>query len=114
MASYNPVYSQPFIEWTDSTPNLLYEVPAGFTAIVADVEFWDEVGAAAMSMTSVPPGADQGIVFAYLEAAGLLGSKLWQGRVVLLEGYTLQLNTDAFGVATTVYAGGYLLRNTLT
>lgn len=114
MPSYSPVFSQPFIEYTSETPNREFLVPAGFTAVVRDVEYFTEIGDTLAWMISGAEGAGFGTIFAAFNTLAIFASNHWEGRVVAPEGYLLTMTAEGIDDTFTGYCGGYLLRNTLT
>lgn len=112
--SYSPVYSQPFILYTDATPNTEFLVPAGFTAVLRDVVMFCTLGGAAGNVQIFSPGSGEGIVIAALNFGGVNVTAEWHGRAVALENSTIALAFTGVDTSFTCYAGGYLLRNTLT
>lgn len=111
MASYSPVFSAAFVIYTDGAPNTQFDVPAGFTAVVRDVEATTELGASAFSAYFGDSLIAPGVVFAYLTTEGALQSVHWEGRVVVPGGGFIGLGQYTLGVGATAYIGGYLLRN---
>lgn len=114
MPSYSPVFSQDFINYNESDGDMAFEVPAGFTAVVRHADFSVEAGGSVFSLTKQNSGAAPTVQFFVATLVGLLEHQQWDGRVVIPEGGILTLYQATLGVAAQVYAGGYLLRNTLT
>jgi hypothetical protein len=112
--SYNPVYSAPLILYTDDTPNTSFLVPAGFTAIIRQVVFWNQVADNYFICFLFGAGASEGVVFAAFTGISLNSAQQWEGRVVAPEGYTIECESGGLATGTTIYVGGYLLRNTLS
>jgi len=113
MASYSPIFSAQFIVYTDSTPNVSYEVPAGFTAVLRDfTAAWTIAGTFFQVGIQNDEEAPECIV-AQIEAVGAVGYEQWTGRVVVPSGgfITIEIGEAASGLS--FYVGGYLLRNTL-
>lgn len=114
MPSYSPVFSSQLLLWTSSTPNLSFEVPAGFTAVVRDVQAYSLAGGTGLRVFLQSGGVGPPVYVASLQAIGENVSAQWQGRVVAYAGDTINLDVAELGADDTVYVGGYLLRNTLT
>lgn len=114
MPSYSPVFSAPFILYTDGTPNNSFLVPEGFTAVVREVDVTTELGASAFVVYTADSEEAPGVAFVYLTTEGALQSQHWEGRVVVPGEGFIGLGQYTLGVGATAYVGGYLLRNTLT
>lgn len=114
MPSYSPVFSTQLILYTDAAPNLSFLVPDGFTAVVRDFSAQTNLGGV-IAQLFVQNDVDAPLVcVAQAETAGVAGYDQWQGRVVAPAGATLSLELSTADSGTSVYVGGYLLRNTLT
>jgi hypothetical protein len=111
---YSPVYSAPFIQYTSSTPNLSFEVPAGFTAIVRQISVYQDVGSFVASLAFQDSEAAPNIFVWTGEQSGLVNYIATEGRWVLGEGGIMTMYLSSVLDSLTVYVGGYLLRNTLT
>lgn len=114
MPSYSPVFSAAFIQYTPSTPNNEFLVPAGFTAVVRQVSAAQNIGGwvfevSIQDATSAPP-----LVIVELGQVGDFNYVAQEGRWVAPEGATIIANLSALGSAISLYVGGYLLRNNLT
>lgn len=110
---YSPVYSTAFVQYTDSAPNLTFDVPEGYTAIVREIDLYYEASfIAAAGYVADGPGAPLNL-FVYLEGEGVLGSKQWTGRVVAPGGGVIGITTSSEGYIVSAYVGGYLLKNTV-
>jgi hypothetical protein len=109
----SPVYSVPFIEWTNSTPNTEFLVPAGFTAILRDIIFFTAIGDELGSVGYQNAGADTDIRIAVFSAGGVNTTSEWHGRVVVNAGATILLLIGGLSTYSSVYVGGYLLTNDL-
>lgn len=113
MPSYSPVFSVQLILYAASTPNTSFEVPAGYTAVVRDIQAYSEAGGTGVRAFLQSGGDGPPIYFATLNAIGLNVSAQWQGRVVAQAGDLLEIDVAELGAEDTVYVGGYLLRNVL-
>lgn len=100
--------------YNSETPNSSFEVPAGFTAVVREIDLYAELGGEGMQAFLQGPGASIGIGFAALQALGANTSVHWEGRVVAPENYLIAFNIAGVGLYSSAYVGGYLLRNNLT
>lgn len=83
-----------------------YTVPAGFIAVVRDIDVTLSGDASALAQVALE---SPNLVFAYIPASGTASeSWQWQGRQVCNEGETLAavLSTDTFG---SIAVSGYLL-----
>lgn len=114
MPSYSPVFSTGFLFSTDDTPNQLFEIPTGFTAVVRDVTCTCLVGGVYMEAYVYAAGAPEGCIFTLCTLDGVASAFQWQGRVAIAAPGFIGFNQSAFDLGTSVYIGGYLLRNTLT
>lgn len=112
--SYSPVFSTQFIVYVDAAPNLSYEVPAGFTAVVRDVTFYATIAGTLCQVTIQDSGAAPVVTVVSEELAGLGAYEQWTGRVVVPEGGFIGLVLGSLAAGINAYVGGYLLRNTLT
>ena len=114
MASYSPVFSSQFIVFTDAAPNTEFAVPAGFTAVVRDLtcqtNFGGVIAQAALANDVDAPD----VVFAQVSTGGAPGYDQWTGRVVIPGGGFIRLFVSSVDSGTSIYVGGYLLRDTLT
>lgn len=113
MARYSPVFSAPFIYYTDSTPNTEFEVPAGFTAVVRQITAVCEAGGLALTASIQDAGVGPPIVFFAKSVFGVFEYVAQELRVVAPENSLIELSLSSEALATAVYVGGYLLQNTL-
>ena len=111
---FRPVYSAPFILYTDDTPNTEFEVPAGFTAIVREVIVYSQLGEDVVSIGFYQPGSEYRVVFYGSETYAVNTSNPWSGRVVIDEGGLIEMQITDVSTYSSVYVGGYLLTNTYT
>jgi len=112
--SYSPVFSQGFIYYTPDTPNIAFEVPEGFTAVLRDASYYDSVGAG-FAAINVQTAVDvPWVTVIALNVLGVNQCETWSGRVVIPGGGVINLYTGSLGSGPEVYVGGYLLRNSLT
>lgn len=114
MPSYSPVYSAPFINYTPSTPNNAFEVPTGFTAVVRQISVAQEIAISYAYLDFQDSGAAPSYTVWLGEPAGIPTYVAQEGRWVLNEGGIMTLSVVTLGTATSIYVGGYLLRNTLS
>lgn len=114
MPSYSPVYSAAFIQYTSETPNLTFEVPAGFTAVARYGTVLQDIGTYGSAFYLKDSEAAPALFFDYASDLGVLEIHDWSGRIVVPEGGILGALLTELGAAPNVYLGGYLLRNTLT
>lgn len=114
MPNYSPVYSTQFIVYTSSTPNTLYDVPEGFTAVIRDIDAYiqGEIADLLVAIANGPGAPYCGIW--YTTFLGIQGHDQWRGRVVVPGGGSIALDPFAEGLELSVYVGGYLLRNVAT
>jgi hypothetical protein len=108
---FSPVYSQPFIQYTTSTPNAQFEVPVGFTAIVRQITVIQNIGAYTATVYIQDSLAAPAITIA--QQAGIGVDTIWdqQGRWVCPGGGYITLGLSTVGGSTSAYVGGYLLQN---
>lgn len=114
MPSYPPVYSVPFVIYTPDTPNTSFAVPEGYTAIVRDMDVYQNVGDyiayLGLGLSEVAP-------IAYcvgVASSGFGNYAQWRGRIVVPGGGFVYFALSEIGSSVAGYVGGYLLRNTLT
>jgi hypothetical protein len=105
------VYSSQFFVYTPSTPNLTYDVPEGYTAVVRDLDGYQEIGGYVCALGFRNSEAAPQCQPVVLEAAGTLNTVTWRGRLVVPGGGQLTLSLSAVGEFPSIYVGGYLLRN---
>ncbi len=114
MPSYSPVFSEQFILYTDTSGATAFEVPASFTAVLRDASAYATIGGAEVTFSVQNSEDAPQVVVAQVNPAGIAAYDQWQGRVVIPEGGLLTLQEAIVGLGLEIYAGGYLLRNTLT
>lgn len=114
MPSYSPVFSQAFVQYTASTPNASFEVPAGFTAVVRQVSGWQDVGGYVLQLLFQDSEAAPSLTVASIEADGVANYAATEGRWALDEGGIMTIQASTLGATSSFYVGGYLLRNVLT
>lgn len=114
MPSYSPVFSVQFIVYTPAAPNESYEVPAGFTAVIREVDLYQEAGASTVVVSAQDSDSAPVATFAALSLTGTIDSDQWTGRVVVPAGGIISIYPVSIGTGATVYVGGYLLRNNLS
>lgn len=114
MPSYSPVYSAAFIQYTASTPNSTFEVPAGFTAVARYGTVLQDIGGYAAGFYLKDSEAAPGMFFDYASGLEVFQVHDWNGRIVVPAGGFLGISLTSIGDQPAVYLGGYLLRNTLT
>lgn len=106
-----PVYSQGFIYYSDATPNTSFEVPAGFTAVIRDFTLWTNLGAS-QAQIDIQNDEEAPIVrCAYLYTVGVTSYAQWTGRVVVPAMGLITLSINSADLESSMYVGGYLLRN---
>ena len=111
---YSPVYSAAFIQYTASTPNPLFEVPAGYTAVARYGSILQEIGGYAAGFFLADSEIDPEMYFDYASALGVFEFHQWNGRVVVPEGGFLGVSLSTVGDSPAVYLGGYLLKNVVS
>ena len=104
-----PLYSTRFALHTvaSAAPELLYTVPAGYVAILRDVDYL-MTGSAALALSLQVSGR----TCVYLSPAPVagVGYDSWRGRIVMNAGETLTSVVPGWTVQTAdIHAGGYLL-----
>lgn len=114
MPSFSPVFSAPLIEYTPSTPNTQFEVPPGFTAVVRQVSCFQDIGGWILTILFQDSMAAPALTVVQLGASVFLNYAAQEGRWVIGEGGIITASLDSLGSATSIYVGGYLLRNVLT
>lgn len=113
MPSYSPVYSVPFVQSTPGAPNMEFAVPAGFTAVIRQISFVQEVGATAVWVTISDDLEAPELTIAQQYEYGAFIQWQQQGRWVVPGGGYIVLHASTIGSDLSAYIGGYLLRNTL-
>lgn len=111
--SYSPVYSAPFILYTDDTPNRDFLVPDGYTVVIRQVSYWLAIAGGSMNVEFGGADSGESIVIAALNAGGINAGYDYPGHWVVPAGYNIHYNSSVIGSGSTAYVGGYLLRNTL-
>lgn len=114
MPSYSPVYSAQFIVYTTDTPNEVYDVPVGFTAVVRQVTMFQDIGGYTFFAGFTNAVGAPGCAFVGLGGFTEFVSQSWEGRVVVPGGGQIYIGISELGSAPAAYVGGYLLRNELT
>lgn len=114
MASYSPVFSQPFVLYTSGTPNTEFEVPENYTAVVREVDLYSGVGGDKLLVYVNAGGGGPAVTFCSIEAIGIQSCAQWTGRVVAIGGSTIVAEVGGLTTGAQFYIGGYLLRNTLS
>lgn len=114
MPSYSPVFSAAFIEYTESTPNLTFEVPEGFTAVIRQVATVQTTGAYAFGLYIQNSDEAPALQVIADSSAGVYNTYQWQGRIVCPGGGIITAYVNNILDELQVYVGGYLLRNALT
>lgn len=110
---YSPVYSSPFIQYTDSTPNASFEVPDGFTAVIRQWSCYQDIGDYVFFVTIYDSVDAPGITVVAAEQEGLVNYVAGEGRWVVPGGGYIDIGFSTLGTAVQAYVGGYLLTNVL-
>lgn len=110
----NPVYSQPFVQYTPDTPNLQYLVPAGYTAVVRQLTIVNTVSAYEYAWYIADSEAAPQLTIAFNASVTIQTDQSQEGRWVVGEGGLIGLYVSVIGDNMNAYAGGYLLRNSGT
>jgi len=110
----NPVYSAPFILYTNAAPNTSFIVPAGFTAVVRQISGYQTIGGWEMAVAFQNSEAAPSYVVAWLGQAGDFNYVAQEGRWVLGEGGIMDCGVSELGSTFSFYVGGYLLANSYT
>lgn len=111
MASYSPVFSSAFVQYTPDTPNLVYEVPASFTAVVRQISGVQEVGATVMYVTIQDSVDAPELTISQVYDYGAFQTWSVEGRWVVPGNGLIQFHASTIGSQLSAYVGGYLLRN---
>lgn len=114
MPSYSPVYSVPFVYYTDTYPNTEFEVPAGYTAVVRQWSAYLEAGGVVVQIQLFNADGALATVFDTQTAEGIVQQLQGRGHWVAPAGYVIKFYSPSIGSGVAGYVGGYLLRNTLT
>lgn len=114
MASYSPVFSAPFILYSEAAPNTEFEVPSNFTAVLRDFTCHTTAGETYADLYVSDGDGGPEVTVWTLNPTGLEVPTQWQGRVVVPGGGLIRIYQYTLGVGCTIYVGGYLLRNSLS
>jgi len=112
--SYSPVFSAAFIQYTASTPNSEFEVPAGFTAVVRQVSAYQDIGGYDLGVFLQDDADAPTLQFVSLKDVDIATCTYWEGRIVVPETGIISILWSELGATPQFYVGGYLLRNTLS
>jgi len=82
--------------------------------VIRDVTYWADVAATLVQVAIQDDDAAPECVVVSLEALGVGTYQQWQGRVVVPAGGIITLTVGDLSAGSSVYVGGYLLRNTLS
>lgn len=104
-----PPWSSQFILYTDSAPNLTFEVPAANVAVLRDFTAFATVAATFAQLRIQNSEAAPAITVASLELAAIEAYEQWTGRVVVPGGGVISLNLGSLAAGLEIYVGGYLL-----
>lgn len=107
--SQRPVYSQGFIYCSATTPNLSFDVPNGFTAVVRQITLSQPDLSADWAMVIANEAGGPEIVAAAGTLSGVFNSDYRELRVVVPGGGFIGINMYDLGEEPNVYVGGYLL-----
>lgn len=111
--AYSPVFSAAFIEYTPDTPNLAFDVPDGFTAVIRQISVVQDIGAYNFDCAIANgPGAPY-LTIDYAAGIGAFSLHAAQGRWVVPGGGSIIVGVTSLGVHPSIYVGGYLLTNSL-
>lgn len=94
---------------TDTTQNQTFEVPAGFTAIVREVDVIGEASAVTFSAYIKNSSIAPACTFYLATDAGVTVHLQWTGRVCVGGGGFVGIAWSSIGVSLNAYVGGYLL-----
>ena len=111
--TYSPVYSQAFIQYTVETPNAIFEVPAGYTAIVRQISVIQNIGDYLATVYIQDNEAAPALTIAQSTSLGAFQSWYQEGRWVCPGGGFIILGLDTVGTSASAYVGGYLLQNVI-
>ena len=111
--AYSPVYSAPFVQYTPSTPNLSFAVPAGYTAVVRQISCVQDIGDWELGLVIQDSEAAPTLQVFGTTAIGAPASVQAEGRWVVPGGGIITVELTEIGSACFVYVGGYLLQNVL-
>jgi len=112
--SYSPVYSQGFIYYTPETGALSFAVPDGFTAVVRQWGVYGDITDFICQLQGQNSEAAPAYVLDTQAQAGIAVQTQSRGHWVVPGGGIISIYINSVGDTPSAYAGGYLLRNTLT
>lgn len=113
MASY-PVWSVPFIQYTPASPNTLFAVPAGYTAVARWGSVSQNIGGYNASWWLRDAEDSPNNTFWAGNSVGIYETAVFEGRVVVPGGGYLGLYFSELGSTPNAYLGGYLLAGVWT
>ncbi len=108
-----PVYSTPFIQYTDDTPTYVYDVPEGFTAVIRQISTTQTAGAYNWFCYIRDSPEAPGLTIASGESSGFYNQDQAEGRWVVPGGGQIIINLSEVLSGTSLYVGGYLLEGVL-
>lgn len=114
MPSYSPVFSAAFVQYTTATPNASFDVPAGFTAVIRQISAAQNIGGWILQVYIADAVGAPGIQIVEIGQVGDFNYVAQEGRWVVPGGGAIEIVLSELGSDTSVYVGGYLLRNTLS
>lgn len=107
------VYSTPFIQYTDATPNDAYQVPPNFTAVIRQISVLQTAGAFSWFVYIGDSSEAVGLKIASGESAGFYNSDAAEGRWVVPENGYITINVSTVLSGLNLYVGGYLLNGNI-
>lgn len=105
------VYSQAFIEYTHETPNNVFDVPEGFTAVIRQISTFQEIGGYSFQVVIQNSDEAPGLYIWSITGVSALESQATEGRWVVPSEGVIQVLASTVGSTPSFYVGGYLLRN---
>lgn len=113
MARYSPVYSVPLILYTEDAANTSFDVPAGMTAVVRQVNVVQSAGAYNFGLYIADSDIAPEVQVLADVSGGTFNTYTASGRWVVNEGGHIRIYVSTILDSLNVYVGGYLLTNTL-
>jgi hypothetical protein len=114
VASYSPVFSAPFINYTEEGGAYDFAVPEGFTAVIRQWTTTCSLGATIWALVIQDDLDAPNVTIAYSDITGIAESAALELRVVVPGGGFISIIQQTLGVGGASYVGGYLLRNVAT
>lgn len=101
------------VQYTSSTPNSSFEVPAGYTAVVRQWSCYQDIGGFIFYVVIYDSEDAPGITVVGAAQTGVVNFVSGEGRWVVPAGGFVNIGFSELGDNVQAYVGGYLLTNVL-